>query len=154
MSTIPETAIPDSLAEIVDDFQALEEAERLELLLEFSRDLPDLPAEIADRPELMEQVVECQSPVFLSLDVDDSPEHLVTLFFKAPPEAPTTRGFAGVLYEGLNGLPAAQILAVPADVPDRLGLTRAITPLRMRGMSAMLGRIKRRLAQHEKLTQV
>ena len=154
MSTTPETAIPDSLAEIVEDFQALQEAERLELLLEFSRDLPDLPAEIADRPELMEQVVECQSPVFLSLDVDDSPERLVTLFFKAPPEAPTTRGFAGVLYEGLNGLPAAEILAVPADVPDRLGLTRAITPLRMRGMSAMLGRIKRRLAQHEKLAQV
>ncbi|MCC3293660.1 SufE family protein [Arthrobacter sp. zg-Y411] len=153
MTATPETAVPDSLAGIVDDFQALEEAERLELLLEFSRDLPDLPAEIADRPELLEQVVECQSPVFLSLDVDDSPEHLVTLFFKAPKEAPTTRGFAGVLYEGLNGLPAEQILAVPADVPDRLGLTRAITPLRMRGMSAMLGRIKRRLAEHEKLRQ-
>ena len=153
MTATPETAVPDSLAEIVDDFQAMEEAERLELLLEFSQGLPDLPPEIADRPELMEQVVECQSPVFLSLDVDDSPEHLVTLFFKAPREAPTTRGFAGVLYEGLNGLPAEQILAVPADVPDRLGLTRAITPLRMRGMSAMLGRIKRRLAEHEKLRQ-
>ena len=152
-ATTPETSIPEQLAEIVDDFQALEEAERLELLLEFSQSLPDLPAEIADRPELMEQVVECQSPVFLSLDVDDSPEHLVSLFFKAPREAPTTRGFANVLYEGLNGLPAAQILAVPADVPDRLGLTRAITPLRMRGMSAMLGRIKRRLAEHEKLAQ-
>lgn len=153
MSVTPETAVPVQLAEIVDDFQALEEAERLELLLEFSRSLPDLPADIADRPELMEQVVECQSPVFLSLDVDDSPDHLVSLFFKAPPEAPTTRGFASVLYEGLNGLPARQILAVPADVPDRLGLTRAITPLRMRGMSAMLGRIKRRLAEHEKLNQ-
>ena len=152
-ATTPETSVPEQLAEIVDDFQALEEAERLELLLEFSRTLPELPAEIADRPELMEQVVECQSPVFLSLDVDDSPDHLVSLFFKAPPEAPTTRGFASLLYEGLNGLPAAQILAVPADVPDRLGLTRAITPLRMRGMSAMLGRIKRRLAEHEKLAQ-
>ena len=64
-----------------------------------------------------------------------------------PREAPTTRGFAGVLLEGLDGLPAAEVLAVPDDVPDRLGLTRAITPLRMRGMSAMLGRIKRKIRE-------
>ena len=96
---------------------------------------------------MLEQVVECQSPLFLTVEVGDSPEHPVELFFSAPPEAPTTRGFAGVLHEGLNGLSAAEILAVPADVPDRLGLTRAITPLRMRGMSAMLGRIKRKVAE-------
>ena len=31
-------------------------------------------------------------------------------------------------------------------MPELLGLTRAITPLRMRGMTAMLGRIKRKVA--------
>ena len=144
-------ALPAQLADIVEDFQAMNEQERLELLLEFSRSLPDPPAAVAGRPELMEQVIECQSPVFLSLDVGEGPDHRVELYFSAPPEAPTTRGFAGVLHEGLNGLPAEQILAVPADVPDRLGLTRAITPLRMRGMSAMLGRIKRRLAEDPRL---
>ena len=153
MSTPAPTTVPAQLAEIIEDFQALEEAERLELLLEFSRTLPDLPERLADRPELLEQVVECQSPLFLTIEVDDSPERRVQLFFSAPREAPTTRGFASVLHEGLNGLSTAEILAVPADVPDRLGLTRAITPLRMRGMSAMLGRIKRRLAENEKLVQ-
>ena len=69
----------------------------------------------------------------------------VRLYFKAPREAPTTRGFAGVLHEGLDGLSAAEILAVPDDMPELLGLTRAITPLRMRGMTAMLGRIKRKV---------
>ena len=141
------SAVPAQLQEIVDDFQALAEPERLELLLEFSRSLPDLPARLADHPELLEQVVECQSPLFLTVEVGDTPDQLVELFFSAPPAAPTTRGFAGVLHEGLNGLPAAEILAVPADMPDRLGLTRAITPLRMRGMSAMLGRIKRKIAE-------
>ena len=147
MTTPASTTIPAQLAEIIEDFQALEEVERLELLLEFSRTLPDLPERLAAHPEQLEQVVECQSPLFLTIEVDDSPERRVQLFFSAPREAPTTRGFASVLHEGLNGLPAAEILAVPADVPDRLGLTRAITPLRMRGMSAMLGRIKRRLEQ-------
>ena len=126
------SALPAALAEIVDDFQALEETERLQLLLEFSRELPDPPARLQDHPELMEQVVECQSPLFLTIETEpaggqsgSAPER-VCLFFKAPPEAPTTRGFAGVLHEGLDGLSPAEILAVPDDMPELLGLTRAI----------------------------
>jgi cysteine desulfuration protein SufE len=143
------SALPAALAEIVDDFQALEEAERLQLLLEFSRELPDPPARLQDHPELMEQVVECQSPLFLTIETEPAAgsAERVRLFFKAPPEAPTTRGFAGVLHEGLDGLSPAEILAVPDDMPEQLGLTRAITPLRMRGMTAMLGRIKRKVAE-------
>ncbi|MBG0740713.1 SufE family protein [Paeniglutamicibacter antarcticus] len=140
-------ALPPALAEIVDDFQALEEPDRLLLLLEFSRGLPALPERLSDHPELLEQVVECQTPLFLTVETEKGDDgDVIRLFFKAPQEAPTTRGFAGVLHEGLDGLPAATILAVPDDMPDLLGLTRAITPLRMRGMSAMLGRIKRKVA--------
>ncbi|MGG5172790.1 SufE family protein [Pseudarthrobacter sp. J1738] len=140
------TNLPAALAEIVDDFQALEERDRLTLLLEFSKELPDLPERLVDHPELLEQVVECQSPLFLTLEMNgNQPESTVDLFFKAPAEAPTTRGFASVLHEGLDGLSAAEILAVPDDMPELLGLTRIITPLRMRGMTAMLGRIKRQV---------
>ncbi|MEC5198357.1 cysteine desulfuration protein SufE [Arthrobacter sp. PL16] len=140
-------AIPAKLAEIIDDFQDLTEPDRLQLLLDFSRGLPSLPERYSEHPELLEQVVECQTPLFLTMEIGDTPERPVHLFFSAPPEAPTTRGFAGVLLEGLDGLPAAEVLAIPDDVPDRLGLTRAITPLRMRGMSAMLGRIKRKIRE-------
>src|SRR6476620_5899169 len=142
-------ALPSALAAIVDDFQALTEPERLQLLLEFSEGLPDLPDRLKDHPELLEQVVECQSPLFLTIETernDDGPAGVVRLYFKAPAEAPTTRGFAGVLHEGLDGLSAGEILSVPDDMPELLGLTRAITPLRMRGMTAMLGRIKRKVA--------
>lgn len=139
--------LPAALAEIVDDFQALTEPDRLQLLLDFSRGLPALPERLLDHPELLEQVVECQSPLFLTIEQEKNPDGVAyRLFFKAPPEAPTTRGFAGVLHEGLDGLTAAEILAVPDDMPELLGLTRAITPLRMRGMTAMLGRIKRKVA--------
>lgn len=139
-------ALPSALAAIVDDFQALSEPERLQLLLEFSEGLPELPDRLKDHPELLEQVVECQSPLFLTIETGKNDDGAVHLFFKAPAEAPTTRGFAGVLHEGLDGLSAAEILSVPDDMPELLGLTRAITPLRMRGMTAMLGRIKRKVA--------
>lgn len=141
------STIPAELTEIVEEFTEVPEADRLELLLEYSRELPELPARLAEHPELFEQVVECQSPLFLVVEVSDADAHPVSLFFSAPPEAPTTRGFASVLAAGLDGKDAAAILAVPDDMPQQLGLTRALSPLRMRGMTAMLGRIKRQIAE-------
>jgi cysteine desulfuration protein SufE len=139
--------LPESFAQIVDDFLALSQQERLQLLLEFSQGLPDLPQRYAEHKDLMEPVVECQSPVFVAVEVSPGPQHLVQIFFDAPKEAPTTRGFAGILAEGLAGLDAEGILAVPNDVPGRLGLTEAVSPLRLRGMAGMLARIKRQVSE-------
>jgi len=138
--------LPPALAEIVEDFGALGVPDRLQLLLDFSRGLPALPPRYTEHPELLEPVPECQSPIFLVTEIEgagqDAPVHL---YFSAPPEAPTTRGFAGILAEGLDGLTAAQVLAIPDDVSHRLGLDEAVSPLRLRGMSGMLGRIKRQV---------
>ena len=72
-------------------------------------------------------------------------EGRVHMFFDAPPEAPTTRSFAGVLHEGLEGLTAEEILAVPDDFYTKMGLNEVISPLRLRGISAILWRLKRRV---------
>jgi cysteine desulfuration protein SufE len=147
-----ETAdLPKALAEIAQDFTELTVPERLQLLLEFSEELPQLPSRYADAPEKMEQVHECQSPLFLTVEVDEesAPEpgkRAVSLFFSAPPEAPTTRGFAGILHQGLDGLSVDEILAVPEDAPYRFSLAEAVSPLRLRGMVGMLSRIKRQVA--------
>ncbi|HEY2519488.1 MAG TPA: SufE family protein [Streptosporangiaceae bacterium] len=131
------------LAEIVEDFNALPGQERLQLLLEFSDDLPALPERYAGHRDLLEQVPECQSPLFLAVEV--APDDVVHLFFDAPPEAPTTRGFAGILQAGLDGLDADEVLATPAEFTGQLGLTDLVSPLRLRGMAAMLARIKRQI---------
>ncbi|WGW13369.1 SufE family protein [Saxibacter everestensis] len=144
--------IPAAFEEIIDDFQALSAKDRLQLLLEFSQGLPDLPDRYAEHPELLERVEECQTPLFLKIEVGDpdraaTADDVVHLFFHAPAEAPTTKGFAGILLEGLDGESADTILNLPADLPGRLGLTEAVSPLRMRGMSAMLGRIQRQIRE-------
>ena len=131
------------LAEIVEDFTSLAGKERLQLLLEFSDDLAALPERYAGHRDLLEQVPECQSPLFLAVEVDDG--DAVHLFFDAPPEAPTTRGFAGILQAGLDGLDADEVLATPDEFTGQLGLTELVSPLRLRGMSAMLSRIKRQV---------
>lgn len=133
--------MPAALAEVVSDFKDVEGQDKLALLLEFADELPPLPADLEEAA--MEPVPECQSPLFLHVDADDR-DH-VRLFFSAPAEAPTTRGFAAILATGLDGLPADDILAVPDDFYTELGLAKLISPLRLRGMSAMLARIKKRL---------
>ncbi len=131
------------LAEIVDDFTSLPGKERLQHVLEVSYDLPALPERYASHRDLLEQVPECQSPLFLAVEVDDG--DTVHLFFDAPPEAPTTRGFAGILQTGLDGLGADEVLATPAEFTGQLGLNDLVSPLRLRGMAAMLSRIKRQI---------
>jgi cysteine desulfuration protein SufE len=137
--------LPRAMAELAEDFHAVGEKDRLQLLLELSNELPALPERYAGRLETMERVDECQSPLFLAVEVADDADRTVSLFFDAPAEAPTTRGFAGILREGLHGLPAEEVLAVPDDAPYRFGLAEAVSPLRMRGMVGMLSRIKRQV---------
>ena len=137
--------LPPQLAELVEDFADVGPNDRLQLLLELSRELPELPERYADAAATMEPVPECQSPLFLAVEVDGGAEHTVHLFFSAPPEAPTTRGFASIMHTGLDGEPAADVLAVPDDFYTALGLGQAVSPLRLRGMAAMLARIKKQV---------
>ena len=139
------TELPSALAEIRADFRELGIKDRLQLLLEFSNELPELPAKYQDHPDLFERVEECQSPVFIFVEVDDA--NIVHLFAMAPKEAPTTRGFASILAQGLAGLTSDEVLGVPDDFPQGLGLTEAVSPLRIRGMTAMLARIKRQVRE-------
>jgi len=131
------------LQEIADEFNAVPDKDRLQLLLEFSTELPALPDRYAEQHDLLEPVPECQTPLFLAVEVD--PDSTVHLFFDAPPEAPTTRGFAAILHAGLDGLSADEVLATPAEFTGQLGLQDLVSPLRLRGMAAMLARIKRQI---------
>ncbi len=139
--------LPPALAEIVEEFHQLTVPDRLQLLLEFSTELPPLPDRYTDHPELLEPVPECQSPIFVATEVDGSgPKAAVALYFSAPAEAPTTRGFAEILRAGLDGLTVEELLAVPVDLAQRLALEEAVSPLRLNGMTGMLARIKRQAA--------
>ena len=136
--------LPPGMAELVEDFAAVSTSDRLQLLLELSDELPALPERYAGHLAQMEQVHECQSPLFLAVEVQDD---VVRVFFDAPLESPTTRGFAGILHAGLDGLSTADVLAVPDDAPYRFGLAEAVSPLRLRGMLSMLSRIKRQVRE-------
>lgn len=145
-------ALPARLAEIVEDFASSPPRDRLELLLEYSQSLPTLPERYAAHPERLEPVPECQSPLFVATELDD--EGRVRLFMNAPPESPTTRGFAGIFHAALDGLTADEVLAVPGDVTARMALAEVVSPLRLRGASALLGRIQSQVGDRVRMARV
>ena len=147
-----DAGLPPSLAEVVDEFASMPPRDRLELLLEYSQSLPPLPERFAQHPELLEPVPECQSPLFVTTELDD--EQRVQIYVTAPAESPTTRGFAGIFHAGLNGVPASEVLAVPNDITVRLALAEVVSPLRLRGASALLGRIQRQVRDQLTATSI
>ena len=129
---------------IVDDFAAIDVNHRLELLLDFANDLAELPERYANHPDLLERVEECQSPVYLFVEVNDG---IVNLFITAPREAPTTRAFASILWQALDGASTEQVLHFDDDFPSMLNLSELVSPLRLRGLRGMLSRIKRQVSE-------
>ncbi len=134
-----------ALERIVELFATAPKELRVQALLEYSRKVPPLPARYEEHRELLEAVPECQTPFFLATEVDG--DDRVRLHFQVPDEAPTTRGFAGILHEGLDGASPEEVLTTPNDFYTRMGLAEAISSLRLRGMSAILGRLKRQVAE-------
>lgn len=140
-------SLPPKLQRIVDLFAAAPKEIKLQALLDYSNRVPPLPPELAEHPERLEKVPECQSPFFLATEV--TPDGGVILSFESPREAPTTRGYAGILSEGLAGATAEEVLAVPSDFYVDMGLEEVVSPLRLRGMDAILSRMKRQIAEQQ-----
>jgi cysteine desulfuration protein SufE len=102
----------------------------------------------ADRRERIEdsehQVHECQSPVFLFVELDDD---RVTLHADVPIEAPTVRGFVAVLVEGLKGATVSEVLALRGDLLQRLGLLEILGMQRLNGLNGVLHHVKSQVAR-------
>ena len=137
--------MPDRLQVIVDQFAAAPKELRVHALLDYSRRVPPLPEELAGDRARLEQVHECQTPFFLATEIDE--EGAVHLFFDCPPEAPTVRGFAGILREGLEGESWQDVVEVPPNFYSGMGLQEVVSALRLRGMGAILARLKRQIRE-------
>lgn len=139
-------ACPPRLRAIVEEFLDVGPRERLDLLLEYSMELPDLSAELQGARDAMEQVHECMTPVFLHTDVTGgAADGTVRFALDIPRESPTVRGYASILVEGFEGATPQEVLQTPDDLHLMLGLQEAISPQRIRGLYALLAYMKRQV---------
>jgi cysteine desulfuration protein SufE len=127
------------LEQIVKELSEADRQERIELLIDFARSLPALPERLVPFKDAAHRVEECQTPVFLFVELKDG---RVEIFADVPAESPTVRGFVAILVEGLTGATVEQILSVPNDLIEQLGLPEILGMLRMRGLHGLLNRLK------------
>jgi cysteine desulfuration protein SufE len=131
--------LPPRLREIVEEFRESSRDEKLELLLEYADRMLPLPEELRS-DQSWEQVNECMTPVFVHAEREGAG---VRFHFDVPEEAPTTRGYASLLAEGLRGATPEEIIAVPADFVQEMGLHKVLSPQRVNGVTAILAYMKR-----------
>ena len=130
---------------IAAEFAELEPRERLELLLEFADKLRPLAAEHQqERDEGLGRVPECQTPVFLWVELIDGRVHIDA---DVAPEAPTVKGFVSVLVEIFEGATLAESLAIEPNFVHRFGLADSLGMVRMRGLGAIAHTIRQKVAR-------
>ena len=124
------------------EFEGLEARERLELLIEFSETLPALSPQRAAIPAPSEcRVQECQTAVDLWVDVSDGTVMLEAL---VPRQSPTIRGLVALLVEGINGARVDDVLEMPDNILEPLGLAETLGMTRQHGTRGLVAAIKRR----------
>jgi cysteine desulfuration protein SufE len=133
-----------SLDTVIPRFKAADRTTRLETLLDYSRKLPPVPERLMhEGTREYHRVNECQTPVFLWVEVEDGKVHIHA---DVPPESPTVRGFISLLARNLDGAAPADVARVPDDLLDQLGLSETLGMNRTQGLAAILHRIKRSVA--------
>ena len=133
-----------TLDTLIPRFKAADRSTRLETLLDYSRKLPPLPERLeAEKDRGDHRVHECQTPVFLWVELEDGKVHIHA---DVPRESPTVRGFISLLARTLEGAAPEDVARAPDDLLDQLGLSETLGMTRTQGLTAILQRIKRSVA--------
>lgn len=128
------------LEEIIEVFQEADYQETLAMLLDYSESLPELPEQyIEQRDAGFNRVPECETPVFVWVDVKDG---RVQITADVPQESPTVRGFVSLLVDSFNGATVEEVESAPLNLVHNLGLDKKLGTRRMFGLSAVYNRIK------------
>ena len=135
--TDPRPGIDATLAELIDDFDLLEDWEqRIEYVIDLGRALEPLPD--ADRIDA-NKVPGCAAQVWLATERTDDGR----LLFRADSDSAISKGNVALLLKLFSDRTPAEILDLDAKAAlDRLGLPQALTRQRANGLNAMVGRIR------------
>ena len=133
---LPTDSLDQVLAELIDDFDLLEDWEqRIEYVIDLGKGLA--PLADADRTEA-NKVPGCAAQVWLAVSRDGN-----RLWFDADSDSALSKGNIALLLRLYSGRTPAEILAFDARAAlDRLGLPSALTRQRANGLNSMVGRIR------------
>jgi cysteine desulfuration protein SufE len=122
--------VADALAEVLEEFEAIEDrTQRFELLFELADDVTELPT---DEWSEGNRVKGCQSQAHIDVRVEDGLVHL-----RGGADARIVQGLMGLLSLGMNGQTVDVARQVTLDIVEATGLLNSLTPSRSNGFRTM-----------------
>lgn len=134
-----------ALADIVERFRNSDFQTTLDMLVDYSDDLPPLPEKyVPDLKDSENRVPECETPVFLWVEVNGGK---VEIYAHVPEESPTVRGFVSILVDAFGGRSPAEVANAPENLLNRLGLDTKLGTRRMYGLGAVYARVRKEVGE-------
>lgn len=133
----------NTVEDLIEEFEDLDEREACQVLDELGRELPKLPDSVYVKENL---VPGCQSRVWIVCQLSGGPPR--TLEIQADSDAIVVKGLVHVLLQMYGGLTPEEVLNLDYEkVFESLGLARLITPQRKNGLFSMVQTIRRFAAE-------
>ena len=141
-------AIPDKLAELLEEFETITDRyERYEILTEYADDFREVPPEVARRPFPREHLVpHCESQAYVW--AQENGDHTLKYYFAVEnPQGLSARAMAVILDQTCSHAPAWQVANIPDDLPQRL-FGRDLSMGRTLGLAGMVAMVKAAARRH------
>ena len=131
---------PDSIQEIIEEFQEIEDQfERLEVLMDFAEEVDELPVEEWNDSNLVRG---CQSVAHLEVSIRDE-----LVWLRAAADAKMVQGLQGILSIGVNGASPEIVLQLTRDFAEEAGILVSLTPSRSNGFRTMFDMVQNRVKE-------
>ena len=131
---------PKAVQDIIDEFQDIEDQfERLEVLMDFSEEVEELPVSEWNENNLGKG---CQSIAHVVVEVNDGIVHM-----KSAADAKMVQGLQGILSIAVNGSTIQQVLDLTPDFAEEAGILNSLPPSRSNGFRTMFDMVQREVRE-------
>ena len=131
---------PAAIQELIEEFQDIDEQfERLEVLMEFSEEVEELPVESWNEENLVKG---CQSIAHIEVEMIEG-----KVWMKAAADAKMVQGLQGILSIAVNGSTPEQVLELTPEFAEEAGILNSLTPSRSNGFSTMFDMVQRNVRE-------
>ena len=131
---------PKAVQDIIDEFQDIEDQfERLEVLMDFSEEVDELPVSEWNENNLVKG---CQSIAHVVVEVNDGIVHM-----KSAADAKMVQGLQGILSIAVNGSTIQQVLDLTPDFAEEAGILNSLPPSRSNGFRTMFDMVQREVRE-------
>ena len=126
---------PNAIQEIIDEFLEIEDQfERLEVLMDFAREVDELAIEDWNDETLVRG---CQSIAHIKVEINDGLVHM-----KSAADAKMVQGLQGILTIAVNGTSIEDVQNLTPDFAEEAGILNSLTPSRSNGFRTMFDMIQ------------